>query len=270
MGVRGALMAGVVNWFEKRGEIPLVPPSGIREYGSLTDDPDRFGGGYSTAGVRGVAFAIEYLDSRGWTSTRTIRCLGVDTRHPASVTAYCHVRDKVCKFRVDRIISIMDLRTGRILSADEHVALLAPYLAGQEPEPYLRALVDLQNGMRDGVFALLQLSMLDGRLGDESRDIILDYVKAEAKSMRYALPAFELVELWIDNLAPQLDVVSASVTRLLGDKDKFARLLPWLMKVVRSQENFPQPEETVRELIAKVREHYRSAPERPKPVRATN
>jgi hypothetical protein len=78
------------------------------------------------------------------------------------------------------------------------------------------------------------------------------------------------VELWIDNLAPQLDVVSASVTRLLGDKDKFARHLPWLMKVVRSQENFPQPEETVRELIAKVREHYRSAPQRPKPVRATN
>src|SRR5262245_51434208 len=111
-------MAGVVKWFEKRGAIPLVPPATIREYGSLTDDPDRFGGGgYSTAGIRGGAFVIEYLDSRGWTSIRTIRCLGMDTRHPASITAYCRVRDKVCKFRLDRIISVMDLRTGRMVSA---------------------------------------------------------------------------------------------------------------------------------------------------------
>ena len=266
----GAPMAGVVNWFEKRGEIPLAPPSTVREYGSLTDDPDRFGGGYSTAGIRGVAFAVEYLDSRGWTSIRTIRCLGVDTRHPASITAYCRVRDKVCKFRLDRIISIFDLRTGRIVSADEHLALLAPYLPSEEREPYLLALIDLQNAMRDGVFALLQLAMPEGRLDDETRDIVLDYVKTEAKAFRYKLPAFELIELWIDNLAPQLDVVTASVAKLLEDKDKFARLLPWLMKVVRSQEAFPKPEESVRELIAEVRTHYRSAPPRPKPVRATN
>jgi hypothetical protein len=263
-------MQGVVRWFEKRGEIPLAPPASVREYGSLTDDPDKFGGGYSIAGIRGVAFVMEYLDSRGWTSIRTIRCLGVDTRHPASLTAYCHVRDQVCKFRIDRIISIMDLRTGRIVSAEEHLALLAPYLPSTDPEPYVAVLVDLQNAMRDSVFALLEVGMLDGRLGDETRDIVLDYVKTEARLLRYKLPAFELVELWIDNLAPQLDVVTASVARLLEDKDKFARLLPWLLKVVRSQESFPQPEESVRELIAEVRAHYRSAPPRPKPIRATN
>ena len=207
---------------------------------------------------------------RGWTSIRTIRCLGVDTRHPASITAYCRVRDKVCKFRLDRIISILTCRTGRIVSADEHLALLAPYLPSEEPESYLLALVDLQNSMRDSVFALLQLAMPDGRLGDESRDIVLDYVKTEAKILRFRLPAFELIELWIDNLAPQLDVVTASVKKLLEDKDKFARLLPWLLKIVRSQEHFPKPEETVRELIAEVRTHYRSSPPRPKPLRATN
>jgi hypothetical protein len=267
----GALMAGVVRWFEKRGEIPLAPPPAVREYGSLTDDPDRFGGGYSTAGIRGVAFAVEYLDSRGWASIRTIRCLGIDTRHPASLTAYCRVREKVCKFRIDRIISIMELRTGRIVSSDEHVTLLAPYLPNDDPEPYLCALVDLQNGMRDAVFALLQVAMIDGRLDDESRDIMLDYVKAEADVLGLQLPAFELVELWIDNLAPQLDAVSMSVMKLLQDKDRFARLLPWLMKVVRSKEAFPKPEDSVRDLIAEVRTHYRNAPrDRPKTVRATN
>src|SRR4051812_31276991 len=101
-------MEGVVRWFERRGEIPLVPPSTIREYGSLTDDPDRFGGGYSIAGIRGVTFVIEYPHSRGWPSIRTVRCLGIAPRHPASLTAYCRVRQAVRKFRIDRIISIMD------------------------------------------------------------------------------------------------------------------------------------------------------------------
>ena len=156
IGLRG-FMDGVVRWFERRGEIALVPPARLREYAAITDDPDKFGGGYSVEGIRGVAFAIEYCDSHGLASIRTIRCLGIDTRHPASLTAYCHVREKICKFRIDRIISIMDLRSGRIVSPDEHLALLAPYLPDDQPEPYLRTLINLQDATRDGVFALLQL-----------------------------------------------------------------------------------------------------------------
>ncbi len=263
-------MTGVVRWFEKRGEIPLAPPPSIREYGSLTDDPDRFGGGYSIAGIRGVAFAIEYLDSHGWTSIRTIRCLGIDTRHPASLTAYCHMREKVCKFRIDRIISIMELRTGRIVTSDEHVTLLAPYLPNDDPAPYLFQLVDLQNATRDGVFALLHLAMIGGRLTDESRDIVLDYIKAETGVIGIPLAAFELIELWVDNLAPPLDAVVAAVERLLEDKDKFVRLLPWLLKAVRSHESFPTPEDSMRDLIAEVRAHFRGQPSKtPKPVRVT-
>jgi len=252
-------MVGVVRWNEKRGEVPLVPPPSVREYASLTDDPDRFGGGYSIEGVRGVAFAIEYLDSHGWVSTRTVRCLGVDTRHPASFTAYCHVRDKVCKFRVDRIISIIDFRSGRVLSSDEHLALLAPYLPDDSPEPYLSALVDIQTATRDGVFALLHISMPEGRLADRPRAIVHDYVRTEAGVLGLPLPSFELVELWIDNLAPTRDAVTASVTKLLGDKAKFARLMPWLLKIVRSQDSFLEQEDALRELMAEVRAHFRES-----------
>jgi hypothetical protein len=252
-------MDGVVRWFERRGGIPLVPPPKFREYASLTDDPDKFGGGYATEGIRGVAFAIEYCDSHGWTSTRTIRCLGIDTRHPASITAYCHVRDRICRFRLDRIISILDLASGRILSSDEHHAVLAPYVLEQEPQPYLASLIAIQQATRDGVFALLQLSMTDGRLREAPRDVIHRYVRSEAGVLGINLPAFELVALWIDNLAPPLDAVSASVARLLQDKARFSRLLPWLLKVVRSQPDFPDQEESIRELISRVRAHFREA-----------
>lgn len=263
-------MAGVVRWFEKQGEIPLVPPPEVREYASLTDDPDRFGGGYSVAGVRGVAFAIEYCDSHGWTSTRTIRCLGIDTRHPASVTAYCHVRDKLCRFRLDRVISIMRLRTGAFLSADEHLALLAPYLPDQNPPAYLASLMTMQDATRDGVYALLQLAMRKGRLQDEPRRHVLDYVHAEAVARSIPLPSGDLVEIWVDNLAPPLDAVAGAVTRLLDDRQRFARFLPFVLKIVRSIEDFPRPEESVRELMSEVRLHFKHPPSgHPRPVQAT-
>lgn len=250
-------MDGVVRWFERRGGIPLATPPRVREYASLTDDPDKFGGGYSTDGIRGVAFAIEYCDSHGWTSTRTIRCLGIDARHPASITAYCHARDRVCRFRLDRIISITDLRSGRILSSDEHLAVLAPYMPEEAHEPHIATLIAAQQATRDGVFALLQLSMTDGRLGEEPRTVIHRYVRSEAGVLGLKFPAPELIALWIDNLAPPLDAVSAAITRLLSDRAKFSRLLPWLLKIVRSQTDFPDQEESLRQLMADVRVHFR-------------
>jgi hypothetical protein len=250
-------MNGVLRWFERRGEIALVPPPRLREYAALTDDPDKFGAGYSIEGIRGVAFAIEYCDSHGFTSIRTIRCLGIDTRHPASLTAYCHAREKLCKFRIDRIISIMDLRSGRVVSSDEHQALLAPYLPDSEPEPYIQTLTNVQDATRDGVFALLQLGFANGRLADQPRAIVLEYVKAEAKARTLPLPSPDLLALWIDNLAPQRDVVAAAVERLLESKDRFVRLLPWLLKIARSNESFADQEEALRDLMEEVRKHYR-------------
>ena len=71
-------MGGVVEWFEERGEIPLLPPYRVREYAPLTDDPDRPVDEQFVDTIDGVAFAIEYCDSHGWMSTRTIRCLAID------------------------------------------------------------------------------------------------------------------------------------------------------------------------------------------------
>lgn len=250
-------MNGVAGWFEARGEVPLVAPARLREYGPLSDDPDRADEDFSNGAVRGVAFALEYCDSRGWVSTRTIRCLGLDPNAPMCLKAFCNVRGTSRTFRIDRIISIVDLRSGRILAGDEHVALLAPYLQDASTDPATEAMRDLQRVAQDGVFALLQLAMTDGALGEKAREIVLDYVKAEAETAQIPLPQAERVELWIDNLAPPLDCVVDAVHRLLGEKDKFVRLLPWLLKLVRSRDDFAAQEQSVRDLIAEVRLHFR-------------
>ena len=250
-------MGGVAEWFARRGELPLPPPPALRGYGPLSDDPDRPEPEFTSDLIRGVAFGMEYCDSRGWASTRTVRCLALDPRPPLSIKAFCSVRATTRTFRVDRIISIVNFRTGAILSADHHVALLAPYLHEYDYDHRTGQLRSLQAATRDGVFALLQFAMTDGRLGDRSRDIVLGYVQAEAQAMGCSLPSPELVELWIDNLAPPLDAVTAAVDRLLAEKAKFARLLPWLFKVVRGREAFADQEEAIRELIDEVRSHFR-------------
>jgi hypothetical protein len=168
------------------------------------------------------------------------------------------VRQTARSFRADRIISIIDLRHGRLLPGDAHVELLAPYLANaQSADPSTAQLIELQKVARNGVFALLQLAMADGALGDRARAIVLDYVQAEAGEVGCALPAPASVELWIDNLAPPLDAVVSAVDQLLAEKDKFVRLLPWLLKLLRVRDDFAAQEESVRELIAAVRLHFR-------------
>jgi hypothetical protein len=249
-------MNGVSGWFEARGEIPLLRPPGLREYGPLSDDPDRPDEDFSAEDVRGVAFALEYCDSRGWVSTRTIRCLGLDLRGPAHLKAFCSVRGTTRTFRVDRIISIAELRSGRILSGEAHIDLLAPYLA-HPVDHRVAPLRELQSMTRNGVFALLQLAMPEGRLHDKARDIVLAYVKSEAEAAGRPLPPAGLIDLWIDNLAPPLDAVVAAVNQLLAEKEQFVRLLPWLLKVMRTRDDFAVQEESVRELIAEVRQHFR-------------
>jgi hypothetical protein len=257
-------MGGVVRWFEKRGEIPLVAPPGLREYEPLVDDIDRLEPDFTNTSVSGLAFGLEYCDSRGWLSVRTIRCLAIDARSPALIHAYCRVVKATRTFRVDRIISITEQRTGRLLSSDEHVALLAPYLPQEKLLPETRALVELQQATLDGVYALLQVAMAEGRIGDNARRVIVDHVNAEAKALRYPMPSAEIVGLWLDNLAPSLDSVMSAVERLLEDRERLARLLPWLLKLVRSEESLTGQEESLRDLFAEIRAHFRHRlPDRP-------
>jgi hypothetical protein len=253
-------MGGVAQWFERQGEIPLTRPPAFREYVPVADDPDRPDHEFEDRAIRGLAFALEYCDLHGWVSSRTIRCLALNPAKPACLKAYCNVRGATGTFRLDRIVAITHLRTGQILTGKQHVALLAPYLPGETDDPELASLCALQPEVKDGVFALLHLAMAEGKLRLRSRQIVLDYVRAEADAMRHPLIPSDTIGFWIDNLSPPLDAVVASVEHLLTQKEKLTRLLPWLLKVVRSWDSSHIPEERVLELIEEIRQHFRKEP----------
>jgi hypothetical protein len=257
-------MGGVFEWFERLGEIPLLPPPGVREYCPLTDERSRPLDASFNDSIRGVACGIEYCDAHGWLSARTVRLLAVDPCHPAFLSAYCHASGETMSFRVDRIISLLDFRSGRMLSSDEHLWLFEPYLAtADQASAELIDLVGVQEATRDGVFALLQVAMIDGILGDAARDLVLGYVEDEARISGCRLPPAHRAELWIDNLAPSLHHVVDAVGALLQDRARFARLLPWLLKVTRQQDALADPEMELRTLFADLRRHFRDADAQP-------
>lgn len=254
-------MVSVPGWFERRGEIPLAPPPRLREYGPLSDDPDRPGASFDDTSIRGVAFALEYCDSHGWVSTRTIRCLGLDTTSPMALQAYCNVRGTTRSFRLDRIVAIGDLRTGRVLGEDQHAMLLGSYCRDDEKvEGRARIMAEARKIARDGVVALLHLAMPEGRLDEKPRAAVLGYLRAEIEAAGGQMPAADALELWVDNLSPSLDTVLDAVRSLLEDKDRFARFLPWVLKVMRCLDSYPQEAESIRELLAAVRAYYAGRP----------
>jgi hypothetical protein len=259
----------VPGWFERRGEIPLAPPARVREYGPLSDDPDRADANFEDRSVRGIAFVLEYCDSRGWVSTRTIRCLALDPTAPMTLQAYCNVRGTTRSFRLDRIVAIGDLRTGRVFREDQHAALLGGYCSGDDkPDGRARVMAEARRATVDGVVALLHLAMPDGRLEEKARSAVLGYVRAEIEAVGAQMPAADLIELWIDNLSPPLDMVLDAVSSLLEDKERFARFLPWLLKVMRTFDTYSQETESVRDLLEAVRAHYASRPPLRAPTRA--
>lgn len=261
-------MHGVAAWFAARGEVPLLAPPRFRGYGPLADDPDLPDADFSADEIRGVSFGLEYCDSRGWVSTRTIRCLGLDPTAPARLKAFCNVRGTTRTFRLDRIVSLVDLRTGGILTGEAHRQLLAPYLPEQEADAFGQAMRDLHAATRDGVLALLHLAMPEGRLGDHAREIVLDYIEAEAGAAACPLPPVRAVELWIDNLSPPADAVTDAVVRLAWDKDRLVRLLPSILSIVRTHRSLIQ-EEALRGLLREIRKHHRrQVLEQPFPLRA--
>ena len=248
----------VLSWFSGRAEIPLVAPPRFREYGPLADDPERSGMAFPDTSVEGLAFGIEYLDLRGWLSTRTVRCLALNPARPGLLRAFCSVRKTVRTFRLDRIVATTNLRSGVSAQGGSRLVLLAPSILPDDPT--CLAFSQLRDVTRSGVFILLSVAMGNGRLASSAREVVLDHVLAEARHRGMALPPIELIMLWLENLSPGRDLVLAAVQDILRDKDATIRLLPRLLEITRA---FGVADTidgaAMRELIAAIRGYFRPA-----------
>lgn len=106
-----------------------------QEFVDDTDDvPDNFEQSELDT-ISGLAILIEYQNAKGESATRLITCRRLD--HHAGmkyIYAFCHMREQVRQFRIDRIKEIFDHRTGESLNpVDGFFAKYAPDNVQQSP-----------------------------------------------------------------------------------------------------------------------------------------
>ena len=247
----------IVSWFARRGEIPLVAPPRFREYCPLADDPDRNGLDFPDASVSGLAFGIDYLDLRGWLSTRVVRCVALNTTRPGALKAYCSVRKSVRTFRLDRIVSTTNLRSGVTAQGGSHLVLLAPSFL--KDDPACLAFARVRDAVRSGVFLLLSMAMGNGRLSSSAREVVLSHVLKEAQYLGLPTPPLDLVMLWLENLSPSEELVLSAVPDLLADKAATIRFLPRLLEITRVFGVADSIDAAaMRELIAAIRGYFQA------------
>jgi hypothetical protein len=74
-------------------------------------------------------------------------------------------------FRVDRILTLIDIRTGLIADGMEKDKLLARHVFLADAAEDRKQFVQIQREVRQGVFILLDLAMRDGRLHGAERNV---------------------------------------------------------------------------------------------------
>src|SRR5690349_2752391 len=78
---------------------------------------DAVAGGNEDLTLAGVGLVLEYEDSRGRQTQRLVTCKQYEIRAGKEyLRAYCHHREAVRSFRLDRIVDIFDATTGESLS----------------------------------------------------------------------------------------------------------------------------------------------------------
>lgn len=250
-------------YFARLPELPLVPPHRFRDYVPLADDPDPADISFDIDTARGLCFGMEYCDSRGWVSMRTVRCLAASAEIPGYLSAWCQVRRTTRVFRLDRIISVTNLRTGRIMDGCSH-QLLFDAILGRTPRDGVDTdpIVGVE---RDGAALLLSLA---GPQADASeRAVVGDYIAAERVARGIAVPSAQAVSLWVDHFVPEASFVGEAEDRLWADRDAMLRLLPWTLKIAAARGPVdPEADGAIRSLMDVARRRYASPRKRPAPA----
>lgn len=132
----------------------------------------------------GLCFDIEYKDSKGKITQRSIECYGFkDNANSEVMNAHCYVRERMRTFRVDRIISANNSYTGEVY---EDLAgwldQLHVYFDGKGATKSRKLTKEqigqqkLMNRCKDGLRVLFYFARCDGEYHAQEYFVIEEYV----------------------------------------------------------------------------------------------
>ena len=125
-----------------------------------------------------VRLAIHYEDGAGERSHRVVQVKGVQARgEDRYLYGFCELRNGFRSFRIDRIVEIVDMRTGEV--PEDPQAYLAPLIDLAKPprSPTRRKATDgLLAESVNGLVVLIYFANSDGELHPAERAILWDYL----------------------------------------------------------------------------------------------
>lgn len=209
------------------GERSLGRPAGFVQGGSLIDSEDMqvAPAGDHLGDLAGVRLAIAYLDSRMENTRRFVVVRGVTrTNNVFYLHAHCELRNAHRTFRIDRIVEVVDMRTGEVHDNPRELfsdlILVANATAPRKsrrsrPDPTERLIAESEHGLT----VLLYFAQSDEKLRRGERAVIWEYL--EWQKHRCSIDgrvARRPLNAWMDTLLPDTEQFVAALHNLLGQE----------------------------------------------------
>ncbi|MEG6507999.1 WYL domain-containing protein [Methyloligella sp. 2.7D] len=209
------------------GERKATPPTGFRIGGASFDTADMEVEPSSDEVGRlvGVRLALTYEDSKG---DRTRRLIVVEkvSRTAAGeycLQAFCELRQARRSFRVDRIVEIIDTRTGEVHEEPEaflsDLLLVAKMQRTKKRTPSEDPTSVLLRESTEGLTVLLYFGHADQHLKRQERRILWSYLdwQQDRCSIRGRVPR-RSVNSWMDAMLPDTYQFSDALEKVLNSE----------------------------------------------------
>ena len=241
--------------FRNRPDVPAVAPVDFVMSGPETDPPEDTQDHPSIDDIEGLTLAIEYHHVNGVISSRLITCKSINPNAPGFLRAHCHLRNDFRTFRVDRIRSIKEMGTGKLIDKRGVLEFLAPYIEFAAEQDKAKTQRLFQRKVGPGIKVLVFLAASDGQVHPAEQKVIIDYARAESRRLFPYQEFDEVATLrWINHLKPTRNAVRRAVLTLTEDLDHFRNLAGTMMTLIRADGRIDRMEDVaVREIIAEVR-----------------
>lgn len=202
-------------FLEGRSVVPVAPQAFVPIVPETDDEPEIEDFSPDLEGVAGVGCILTYVDSRGTTSFRRVTCRKLSERCGTRyVQAFCHERQALRTFRVDRVTEVACGVTGEVfipatLFFDRFLAL-----SGGGAAVGFGLNVGLAADLRAGLNVLAFLAKVDGKVVRAEREVMSRYCQSFA--VRFAGDDFDFdgVCSHACRLAPDAETFFVSIQRL--------------------------------------------------------
>ncbi|MEO0385072.1 MAG: WYL domain-containing protein [Pseudomonadota bacterium] len=208
---------------------PAAPPN-VVEHAPAADDHDTIAGG---AAIEPQDCTIDYVDSRGEASCRTITVSAVEHNNAGNIVlkAHCHVRDAPRAFRLDRVSSVTDMDGevfedpaayfANIFDLDEAPACVPPPRGQRLPSDSKGRRNRLRNRALLYSRILVGIARSDGKYERRQEEPIAQFIEQHIADqpldgddkqwlrayLRRMNPSFDHIEDALDQMAPYFRIV---------------------------------------------------------------